>query len=397
MGGDSMNQDRTKRKLTAILSADVVGYSKMMETDEAWTIKSLEENKKLMSSFIKEHNGRVVDSPGDNLLAEFNSVIDAVECAVKIQNNLNKKNSNLLEERRMHFRIGVNLGDVVEEEDRIYGNGVNIAARLEGLAEPGGICISGTAYDQVITKLSLEYEYLGEHSVKNIAIPVRAYRVIIDTEAARKVSKEKRSHKISNSFNIAVAIIILLVIAFGITVAVLYQKPSEPRQVTRFSYELPEGQQFSNLQMLSLAISPNGKHIVYSTDEGLYLRSIDEMTAKLRAGTEGSTSQPFFSPDGKWIGYVSVSDMKMKKIDINGGAPVTLYDKTPYGVNWATDSTIIFGQLGGDIMKISSNGGTPEPLAETKGMISVLPQMLPDGKTVMFTAVAPYRIFVQSL
>jgi len=180
-----MNQDHTKRKLTAILSADVVGYSKMMETDEAWTIQSLEENKKLVSSFIKEHNGRVVDAPGDNLLAEFNSVIDAVECAVKIQNNLNKKNSNLLEERRMHFRIGVNLGDVVEEEDRIYGNGVNIAARLEGLAEPGGICISGTAYDQVITKLSLEYEYIGEHSVKNIAIPVRAYRVVIDTEAAR--------------------------------------------------------------------------------------------------------------------------------------------------------------------------------------------------------------------
>src|SRR4030042_7102058 len=102
MGGDSMNQDRTKRKLTAILSADVVGYSKMMEADESWTIQSLEENKKLMSSFIEEHNGRVVDAPGDNLLAEFNSVIDAVECAVKIKNNLNRKNTTLIEEVEMH-------------------------------------------------------------------------------------------------------------------------------------------------------------------------------------------------------------------------------------------------------------------------------------------------------
>src|SRR4030043_1307131 len=106
-----MNQDHTKRKLTAILSADVVGYSRLMETDESWTIKNLEENKKLMSSFIEEHNGRVVDAPGDNLLAEFNSVIDAVECAVKIQNNLNKKNSNLLEERRMNFGMGGVLGE----------------------------------------------------------------------------------------------------------------------------------------------------------------------------------------------------------------------------------------------------------------------------------------------
>src|SRR4030042_1708855 len=283
-----MNQDHTKRKLSAVFSADVVGYSRLMEADESWTIKNLEENKKLVSSFIKEHNGRVVDAPGDNLLAEFSSVINAVQCAVKVQEALNNKNSKLMEDNRMHFRIGVNLGDVVEEEDRIYGNGVNIAARLEGLAEPGGICISGTAYDQVITKLNLEYDYLGEHSVKNIAMPVRAYRVIIDTEEARKVSKEKRSHKISNSFNIAVAILILLVVALGITVAVLYQQPSEPRQVMRFSYELPEGQQFSNLQSPSIAISPNGKHIVYSTDEGLYLRSIDEMTAKLIAGTEGA-------------------------------------------------------------------------------------------------------------
>ena len=187
-----MIQDRTNRKLAAIFSTDVVGYSRMMEADEAWTIKSLEENKSLFSGLISDYEGRVVDAPGDNILAEFTSVINAVECAVKIQQELKAKNDNLIEKRRMHFRIGVNSGDVVEEDGRIYGNGVNIAARLEGLAEPGGICISRTAYDQIHTKLDLGYEYLGEHNVKNITVPVRVYRVLIDSKSAGKVIGEKK-------------------------------------------------------------------------------------------------------------------------------------------------------------------------------------------------------------
>jgi adenylate cyclase len=142
-----MNQDRPKRKLTAIFSADVVGYSRLMEADEAWTIKSLDENKKLISKLIEQYEGRVIDAIGDNLLAEFSSVINSVECAVKIQEELKKKNSKLIEEHRMEFRIGINLGDVVIEDGRIFGSGVNIAARLEGFAEPGGICISGRTYD----------------------------------------------------------------------------------------------------------------------------------------------------------------------------------------------------------------------------------------------------------
>jgi serine/threonine protein kinase len=193
-----------------------------------------------------------------------------------------------------------------------------------------------------------------------------------------------------------VAAITILGITFA-GVAVWYLKPSTPTQVMRFDYELPQDQQFSSLEYPSIAISPNGKHIVYSTPEGLCLRSTDELTAKLIAGTEGSTSQPFFSPDGKWIGYFSVGDVKMKKIDINGGAPVTLCDKAPYGANWATDSTIIFGQLSGNIMRISSSGGVPESLAEMKNMVVLFPQMLPDEKTVMFTTMPPRRIIVQSL
>src|SRR5512139_3269030 len=135
------------RKLTAILSADVAGYSRLMQDDEAATVATLEAYKQIFSDLIKQHRGRVVDSPGDNLLAEFASVVDAVQCAVAVQKELQARNAELPEGRKMLFRIGVNLGDVIEEESRIYGDGVNIAARLEGLAEPGGVSISGSVFD----------------------------------------------------------------------------------------------------------------------------------------------------------------------------------------------------------------------------------------------------------
>ena len=146
-----------------------------MGDDEVATVRTLEAYRETIASMIQQYRGRVVDSPGDNLLAEFASVVDAVQCSVEIQQVLKAKNSELPENRRMEFRIGVNLGDVIEEGDRIYGDGVNIAARIEGLAEAGGICISESAYQQIENKLALGYEYLGEHSVKNITKPIRVY------------------------------------------------------------------------------------------------------------------------------------------------------------------------------------------------------------------------------
>ncbi len=178
-----MNQERAKRKLTAILSADVKGYSRLMGEDELATIETLKKYRILISSLTEQFRGRVVDSPGDNLLAEFGSVVDAVECAVKIQDELKKENDEFPESRRMEFRIGVNLGDVVEDGERIYGDGVNIAARIEGLADGGGICISRNTYEQIKNKISVGYEYLGEHSVKNIKDPIGVYRLLLDAEA----------------------------------------------------------------------------------------------------------------------------------------------------------------------------------------------------------------------
>ena len=186
------DQDKTIRKLRAILSADVKGYSLLMANDEAFTIKTLKEYRKIMSDLIKQYSGRVVDSPGDNVLAEFASVVDAVRCAVETQKHIAELNADLPENRRMLFRIGVNLGDIVDERDRIYGDGVNIAARLESLAEAGGICISGTAFDHVKGKLEVGYKYFGEQNVKNIKEPVRIYKMLLEQDDAGKIIGEKK-------------------------------------------------------------------------------------------------------------------------------------------------------------------------------------------------------------
>jgi class 3 adenylate cyclase len=188
-----MTPDQVKRKLAAILSADVKGYSRLMGEDEEWTLRTLKAYKEAMANLIQHHRGQIVGSAGDSLLAEFASVVDAVQCAVEIQRGLKAKNAELPENRRMEFRIGINLGDVIEEKDSIYGDGVNIAARLESLADPGGVFISGTAFDQVRNKLGLGYEFRGEQAVKNIAEPVRVYRVLMDPEMAGKVIGERKA------------------------------------------------------------------------------------------------------------------------------------------------------------------------------------------------------------
>jgi class 3 adenylate cyclase len=175
---------RMERRLAAILSADVQGYSLLMGEDEEATIRTLTAHRGVMARLIQQYRGRVVDDPGDNLLAEFGSVVDAVQCAVAIQRALAALNADLPAHRRMEFRIGINLGDVVIEQERLYGDDVNLAARLESLAEGGGICISGTVYDQIETRLGLRYTYLGERMVKNIARPVRVYRIQLRPETA---------------------------------------------------------------------------------------------------------------------------------------------------------------------------------------------------------------------
>ncbi|NOT57278.1 MAG: adenylate/guanylate cyclase domain-containing protein, partial [Deltaproteobacteria bacterium] len=166
-----------ERKLAAILSADVQGYSRLMGEDEEATIRTLTASREITDSLIHQHRGRVVNTAGDSVLAEFASAVDAVQCAVDIQQGLKAKNAGLPVERQMAFRIGINVGDVVAQGEELYGDGVNVAARLQALADAGGIFIAGTVYDQVKNKLALNYEALGEQLVKNIADPVRVWRV----------------------------------------------------------------------------------------------------------------------------------------------------------------------------------------------------------------------------
>jgi adenylate cyclase len=187
----------------AILSADVQGYSLLMSADEVATVRTLTAYREVLTSLIHRHRGRVVDAPGDNVLAEFASVVDAVEGAVAIQQILTERNAALPLERRMAFRIGINVGDVVVEDERIYGEGVNLAARLEGLAEAGGLCISGTAYEQVKNKVALVYEDLGERRVKNIVEPVRVYRVKWEPEGGARQSSAPTSSASSRHSSVA--------------------------------------------------------------------------------------------------------------------------------------------------------------------------------------------------
>src|SRR6516165_6603263 len=164
------------RRLAAILAADVVGYSRLMGVDEEGTHERFKAHLvELLDPKIREHHGRIVKTTGDGVLAEFASVVDAVRCAAEIQRAMADRDLDLAEERRLRFRIGINLGDVIADGDDIYGDGVNIAVRLEGLAEPGGVCVSGTVRDHIGDRLPYAFEDLGDRSVKNIVRPVRVY------------------------------------------------------------------------------------------------------------------------------------------------------------------------------------------------------------------------------
>jgi adenylate cyclase len=253
-----------KRKLTAILSADVKGYSRLMGEDEETTVRTITTYRGMMASLIQQYRGRVVDSPGDNLLAEFVSVVDAVQCAVEIQRVFKAKNAELPENRRMEFRIGINLGDVIEEGERIYGDGVNIAARIENLAEGGGICISGSAYEQIENKLVLGYEYLGEHTVKNIAKPVRVYRVPMEPRTVTEVSKEKGAG-LKQWQRAALAVMVFLILGAGaLAIWNFYLRPSPPpvevASVEKMAFPLPDKPSIAVLPFVNMSGDPEQEY-----------------------------------------------------------------------------------------------------------------------------------------
>src|SRR5438477_478590 len=222
-----MDERPAERKLAAILSADVEGYSRLMGEDELGTVRALTEYREVISAAVARHGGRVVDSPGDNVLADFVSVVDAVQCAVNIQRALQSRNADLPPPRQMRFRIGINLGDVIVQGERLYGDGVNIAARLEGLAGGGDICLSGTAYDQIEGKLPFAFEFSGEHTVKNIARPVRVYRLHLEPRAFPKRSSTLGGVDRRASVRVAAILAIVMLLGAGGWAGWRWFRPSE--------------------------------------------------------------------------------------------------------------------------------------------------------------------------
>lgn len=234
-----------------------------------------------------------MDSPGDNILAEFASVVDAVQCAVAVQKELDTRNADLDESRRMEFRIGINLGDVIDEKERIYGDGVNIAARLEALSDPGGICISKTAFDQIETKLPLGYEYLGEQAVRNIPKPVPAYRVLMDAEAAGKVIGKYRSRTTQLRWTATGGLMVLMLVVGAWAIWNFYFRPASPPGL-----ELPDRPSIVVLPFDNLSGDPNKDYF----SDGIY-KSIIYQLYKMPA-------------DMFVIDYVSASTYKGKSVKV---------------------------------------------------------------------------------
>jgi class 3 adenylate cyclase len=183
--------------LAAIVAADVAGYSRLMGLDEVGTAHTLREHRKVTDALVAKHGGRIVKSTGDGVLLEFASVVDAVEYAVAVQAVMAERNQGVPEDRRMLFRIGINLGDILIEGEDILGDGVNVAARLEGIAEPGGICVSSSAYEQVRGRVSVEFTDLGEQTLKNIARPIRAYAVGLSANGHKAASLPSSAPRLS--------------------------------------------------------------------------------------------------------------------------------------------------------------------------------------------------------
>jgi adenylate cyclase len=263
-----------KRKLTAIISADVAGYSRLMGEDESSTVKTLETYKRVFTDLILQHRGRPVDSTGDNLLAEFVSVVDAVQCALAVQKEIQSRNAELPETRKMLFRIGINLGDVIEEEGRIYGDGVNIAARLESLADPGGICVSKTAFEQIETKLPLGYEYLGEQSVKNIAKPVPAYKVLMEPSVTVRDQAQAKPKAGVRRRTVFAAVLGILVLAAGAAAFWHFARltappPMEKASRQRMAFPLPDKPSIAVMPFVNMTGEQNQDFFCDGLSEGL--------------------------------------------------------------------------------------------------------------------------------
>jgi len=266
-----MAEKGLNRKLAAIFYADVAGYSRLTGADEEGTHKTLSAYLDAVSTLIEGHGGRVLHYAGDAVLAEFASVVVAVSCAAEVQRDLAARNEGLADDRRVQFRIGVNLGDVIVDRDELYGDGVNVAARLESLAEPGGICISRKVLDEVRDKLEVGYEFLGEQSVKNVERPIPVYQVMLAPKAAGRIIGEHTTARAAwqQPTVMAAATVVLLALVGGVALWRPWSPAVEPASVERMTFPLPDKPSIAVLPFDNLSQSADQNHLADGITENI--------------------------------------------------------------------------------------------------------------------------------
>ena len=263
-----MGAQGIERKLTTIFIADVEGYSRLMGVDEEATLRALRACREIIDGLIGDHRGRVFGSAGDSVLAEFASAVEAVRCAAKVQEAIAARNAELSEDRPMRFRIGINLGDVMVDGDNLFGDGVNIAARVEGSAEPGEICISGPVFDQVRNKLDLGYQFLGEREVRNIREPVRMYRIVTEPATAGEVSGVgKRS--VPRWEWVAAAAVAVAIVAGAVVWVAPWAPDVEPASIERMAFALPDKPSIAVLPFANMSDDPAQEYFADGITEDL--------------------------------------------------------------------------------------------------------------------------------
>ena len=266
-----MAEEKVTRKLTTILAADVEGYSRLMRADEEATLKTLGEYREIIDGLIARHDGRVFSTGGDSVLAEFGSAVEAVRCAISCQEEISSRNAELADDRKLIFRIGINVGDVMVRDGDLFGDGVNVAARLEGLADPGGVCISGSVFEQIKHKLSLGFEDMGPQEVKNIAEPVSAYRLVPGQNSVAPAATATTKPSIKRRWRMPAiaATAVVIIAAGGLTVWRPWEPGIEPASVENMAFPLPDKPSIAVLPFTNMSDDPAQEYFVDGITEDL--------------------------------------------------------------------------------------------------------------------------------